>query len=74
MWPDPRDLVAIILAVGVVLVLLAKTEWAILLMGASDVVEMRNAASADRLVAWKDVINVLIGSLAGYIAGKKSDR
>ena len=60
----PRDWVALILTVGVVIILLTGTNLRYLLTDEPPVYHK------DAVQAWKDIILVIIGALSGYIAGK----
>lgn len=61
----PRDIVAIILALGVIIILLAGTSVRYLYLP-----EDTPNTDPEIIANWKDIINVIIGALAGYIAGK----
>jgi hypothetical protein len=64
-----QDTIALILAIGLILVLLTGTSLRHLWTTPEDV-----AAGAGDLEAWRDVVMVLIGALSGYIArGEKRD-
>jgi len=61
----PQDIVAIILAVGVVAILLTGTSIRYLYLPPE-----APGMSVETSAIWKDIINVIVGALAGYIAGR----
>jgi uncharacterized membrane protein HdeD (DUF308 family) len=67
----PQDVVALILTIGLVLVLLSGTSWVTFITDASEVAELRKTQSPEAAQFWKDILNVILGALAGYIAGRK---
>ena len=62
----PQDMVAIILAVGVVAVLLSGTSWALLLLSPEQVAVQQQGSEF-----WTNTMSIILGALAGYIAGRK---
>lgn len=70
----PQDIVAIILAVGVVLVLLSGTNFNLLWMTPEEAVAARESLDNEVTASlWRDILNVILGALAGYIAGKNKN-
>ena len=67
----PQDIVAMILAIGVVLVLLSGTTLNLLWLTPQELGEAQEGFNSEMAATfWKDIINVILGALAGYIAGK----
>lgn len=67
----PQDIVAMILAVGVVGIMLSGTSLKLLFLDVEDVVAAEQNIDAElRIGFWKDIFNVILGALAGYIAGR----
>lgn len=69
----PQDIVAIILAVGVVMMLFSGTNFSTLWMPIEDRIALRESAMEGEGQFWKDILNVILGALAGYIAGRHTD-
>jgi len=65
-----RDTVAVVLALGLVAVLLSYSPAILLLVSAEDVAARDEKLDAERFQYWVQIINVIVGSLAGYIAGR----
>ena len=61
---NSRDVVAIILAVSVLIFVMSGTALRNLVLGDSPPPQI------EQVQAWKDIINVILGALAGYIVGK----
>ena len=63
----PQDIVAILLTLGVLLMLLSGTYircfW----------LECPAEFSPEKTAFWKDVMNILLGGLIGYMAGKGTE-
>lgn len=55
-----------ILALTIAIVLLSGTPGALHLLGA----DPSGDPSPERLSFWKDIVNVILGALAGYITGR----
>lgn len=68
----PQDLVAIILAIGVVAVLVSGTAINLLWADAEQVKIARGTIGENGVKIWGDILNVLIGALAGYMTGRKA--
>ena len=66
----PQDIVAIILAVGIVLLLMSGTSFMLFWMTPEDYVAARSAYSPNDGQFWTNTVDVIIGALAGYIAGR----
>ncbi len=65
----PQDIVAIILAVGVVIMLLSGTGWVLLFLTPEQVAARPSATEE----FWTNIVSTILGALAGYIAGRKHD-
>ena len=67
----PQDIVAIILAAGVVLVLLSETDITLLWMTSKELAAVSKRIENEVEIAfWRDILNVILGALAGYIAAR----
>lgn len=72
---NPRDAVAVLLALGVLFFIMNSTLLrpliaAIFEQGTNDLdVGEHHVADPVVIQAWKDIVNVIIGALAGYIGG-----
>lgn len=66
---SPKDSVAMILAVGVVVTLMATTSLRYLYIEPGT-----PPADPETVRHWKDLTNVIIGALAGYIAGEHREK
>jgi hypothetical protein len=64
---NSRDIVAIILAMAVLIFVLSGTALRGWLFG-----QIGHPPNVESTQAWKDIINVILGALSGYIAGKSS--
>lgn len=62
MWSS-RSVVAVILAIAVLIFVVSGTAL-------RDWFGVATPVNPDVAAHWKDIVNVLIGALAGYIAGK----
>ena len=70
MW-RPQDFVAIILALGVVAILLSQTHINLLWLTPEQVESVSEGFDEEgALDVWKNLLNVILGALAGYIAGR----
>lgn len=67
----PQDVVAIILAVGVTLMLLSGSNFKFLLLEPSQLQMAQDSYNEQALDFWQDILNVLLGALAGYIAARR---
>lgn len=66
----PQDAVAIILALGVMFVLMSGTNISALWLSIDDRIALKSAYSPEEYAFWQDITNVILGALAGYIAGR----
>lgn len=70
----PQDIVALILAVGVVLILMSSTPISLFWMAPEDYLRAQESGDTElRAQFWRDVLNVILGALAGYIAGRRDN-
>ena len=65
----PQDIVAILLTVGVLVMLISGTYVRCIWMDCTDV----DIGRPESIAFWKDVMNILIGGLIGYMVGNKND-
>lgn len=73
MW-RPQDIVAIILTVGIVLVLLSETDLTLLWLTPEELAVVSKRIDDEvEIEFWKDILNVILGALAGYIAGRSKN-
>lgn len=65
---NPKDIVAIILAIAVAVILIATSSLKYLYVG-----DNYEVPTAEVLQPIENILNVIIGALSGYIAGKASN-
>jgi hypothetical protein len=70
----PQDIVALVLALMVFIMLISTTNFNLLWSGADEVVKVRDNIPPVLPQFWRDVMNIVLGALAGYIAGRTSEQ
>lgn len=70
---SPQDIVALVLAIGVMGMLVSGTNFKFIWMTPDELEAARVGYTQEVTQFWKDIINVILGALAGYIAGRNGD-
>lgn len=64
-----QGIVALILALTVFVILVSASDLSLLWTDAEDVIRLREAEPEDLHQTYRDIMNFIIGALAGFIAG-----
>lgn len=69
----PQDVVALILSIGVMFLLLSGTNFKYIWMTPEEVLAVSENYTDQVAAFWKDIVNVILGGLIGYIARGKEN-